>query len=271
MNDLISAGHLTEPVVFAPPAETDKATITGSVIGHYKRLGEGLPTVMFCTNVKHAKQVAADFCEAGIVAECLDASIEKGKRSDIIAGLGNGTIQVVTSCDIISEGTDIPAIGCAILLRKTTSVSLYLQQVGRALRVCAGKEQAIILDHVGNSLRHGLPTDEWEWSLNGEAKRKRRKEELLKIRKCLGCYQDLPAQTLVCPTCNQTKQTKVRKVALQEGELVQITAQIAAAKKQQRMEQGRAETLNDLIALAKRTGRKEAWAHYVWKARQKNG
>ena len=270
VNDLISAGHLTEPVIYAPPAETDKATITGSVIGHYKRLGEGLPTVVFCTNVKHAKEVAADFREAGIVAECLDASIEKGKRAEIIAGLGNRTIQVVTSCDIISEGTDIPAIGCAILLRKTTSVSLYLQQVGRALRVCEGKAQAIILDHVGNSLRHGLPTDEWEWSLNGEAKRKRKDEKGLMLKTCPSCYLTYKAGTdNICPSCKHRPEIKVRKIALQEGELVQVTAQIAAQKKQQRMEQGRAETLQDLLEFARKTGKKPAWAHYVWQSRQK--
>jgi len=270
VTELIGHGHLTEPVIYAPPAETDKATITGSVIGHYKRLAQGLPTVVFCSNVKHAQQVAEDFRDAGITAECLDASIEKGKRAQIIAGLGNGEIQVVTSCDIISEGTDIPAIGCAILLRKTTSLSLYLQQVGRALRVCEGKEYAIILDHVGNSLRHGLPTDEYDWSLNGGAKRKGKAAKDLLLKTCPSCYfTHKPTADNICPKCKHRPEVKERKVILQDGDLVEITAKVAAAKKQERMEQGRAQTLNDLLELAKRTGRKPQWAHYVYNSRKK--
>lgn len=65
-------------------------------------------------------------------------------RKKILGGLADGSVDGVCSCDLISEGTDIPAIGCAILLRPTKSKGLYLQQVGRALRPCEGKEYAFI-------------------------------------------------------------------------------------------------------------------------------
>ena len=81
-----------------------------------------------------------------------------------IGGRGGGE---GCGCMTISEGTDIPSGGGVILMRPTDSLSLYLQTVGRALRPAPGKQEAVILDHVGNAHRHGLPTDEREWNLAG--------------------------------------------------------------------------------------------------------
>src|SRR4030067_880874 len=63
-------------------------------------------------------------------------------RERAIKGLADGSVQVVTSCDVISEGVDVPVMAGAILLRRTMSLALYLQQVGRALRKYPGKENA---------------------------------------------------------------------------------------------------------------------------------
>ena len=82
------------------------------------------------------------------------------ERKRLIAGLGTGEVELLSSCMIISEGTDIPSVAGAILMRPTASLSLYLQMVGLALRPATGKQEAVILDHVGNAHRHGLPTDE---------------------------------------------------------------------------------------------------------------
>ena len=89
------------------------------------------------------------------------------ERRRLITGLGTGEVEVLSSCMIISEGTDIPSVGGAILMRLSASLGLYLQMVGRALRPAPGKQAAVILDHVGNTHRHGLPTDEHDWNLAG--------------------------------------------------------------------------------------------------------
>ena len=78
----------------------------------------------------------------------------------------------MTAVDVISEGFDIPAMEAAILLRPTTSLALYLQQIGRALRPSDGKT-AYILDHVGNIARHGLAETPREWSLDGVDKKRK--------------------------------------------------------------------------------------------------
>ncbi len=93
------------------------------------------------------------------------------ERDAVIRGLADGSLDVVTSCALISEGLDVPDVGAAILLRPTQSLTLYLQQIGRALRPKADGRPAVILDHAGNALRHGDPTAPRRWSLEGRPKR----------------------------------------------------------------------------------------------------
>ena len=95
-----------------------------------------------------------------------------GDRDEAIKGLGNGKIQILTSVDVNSEGTDVPNVSAAILLRPTKSEGLYLQQVGRVLRPKSGKT-AINLDHVNSTRTLGFVDDKREWSLHSK-KRKRR-------------------------------------------------------------------------------------------------
>lgn len=74
-----------------------------------------------------------------------------------LSGLRSGTVKVLCSCDLVSEGLDVPAIGAVILLRSTKSLRLYLQQVGRGLRPAPGKDALMALDHARYSITHGLP------------------------------------------------------------------------------------------------------------------
>ena len=88
----------------------------------------------------------------------------------MIAALGNGELQVLCNCGLISEGLDVPDVVAAILLRPTKSLSLYLQQVGRALRPTARKAKALILDHAGVTFRFGPADVARKWSLAGKEK-----------------------------------------------------------------------------------------------------
>jgi superfamily II DNA or RNA helicase len=67
---------------------------------------------------------------------------------------------------VLTEGWDMPDIGCCILARPTKRIGLYLQMVGRVLRAAPGKEDAIILDHAGAVWRHGRPEDRIQWTLD---------------------------------------------------------------------------------------------------------
>ncbi len=154
-----------------------KAALYGDIISNYRSKCDGVPAVVFCVNVKHAEDMAQRFKAAGYTAENLDGTMNKYHVTEILRKLGSGEVQVVTSCNLISEGTDIPAIGCAILARPTKSLSLYLQQVGRALRPYKGKDCAIILDHANNFGEFGHPLSERDWGLDGDRSKKRDKEK----------------------------------------------------------------------------------------------
>jgi DNA repair protein RadD len=137
--DLIRAGYLVEPVIHVPPSlvdltgvrklggeynikqateRVDKKSITGDAMEHYLSSAKYEPAVVFCASVKHAEHVAAEWRQAGIRAVSVDGS-QRGRDvgrdgSDLVdralRGLADGSVHAVMSCDLISEGTDIPAI-----------------------------------------------------------------------------------------------------------------------------------------------------------------
>ena len=241
----------------------------GDPIGHYLReiapIHKGT-VVGFCVSVAHAGAVAEAYRRVGIPAAALDGKTDKDLRRQLLRDLGDGTLKALFSCEIISEGTDIPSVTGAQLLRPTDSLSLYLQQVGRALRPSPGKPHAVILDHVGNANRHGLPTDPREWTLEGKVGRKAG-EPALSVKVCPKCFSCMPSAKQVCPDCGHEFTPERRELVHVDGELVEIQ------RRERRQEQGTAQTLDDLIAIGKRRGMKypRAWAQHVLAARQAKG
>lgn len=285
VKELIDMGFLCKPKVYGPPHaidlqgvkrrggdydakdlsdRVDRPRITGDVIGHYRKLAHQQPAIAFCVSVAHAQHVAADFCSAGYKAMCLDGSMPDAARRAAIEGLANGSIHVLTSCDIISEGTDIPTVSVAVLLRPTQSTGLFLQQVGRALRPAPGKEYALILDHAGNCMRHGMPDEDREWDLKGQPKTSKKQTDGPVIKQCEKCYHVYrPAPR--CPNCGHAPDVRERKIEHQDGELIEITE----IQRQKRQEVGQARTLEALLEIARRRGYNPAWAHRVHAARRR--
>lgn len=292
--ELIERDKLSDYRIFEPPAggvqmfgvkkqmgdfnkkqsaeKVDLPTITGCAIDHYEMKMRAKPGVAFCINKQHALNVAADFRSRGWVSYAVSGDTPADEREDILEGIGNG-IDVVTSCDVISEGTDIPAIAGAMLLRPTQSLVLYLQQVGRTLRKYPGKGRAVILDHVGNWERHGLPCWDREWSLEGSNKRRQasaQRESIAPVIQCEKCYSVFGATKRECPECGHIREVKsAREVRIIEGELVEVNKENARRQKQaRRREQGAAQSLEELQAIAAARGYKPGWANYVWQSRQ---
>lgn len=293
MGELIEMGFLVRPEVYAPPTainlagvrkrggdfdqrdvaeRMDKPIITGSAVDHYRKLCPSQPAIAFCASVEHARHVAAQFNSAGFRAMSVDGSMLDSERKAAIDGLGNGKLHVVTSCDIISEGTDIPVVSAAILLRPTQSTGLYIQQVGRALRTAPGKDKAIILDHVGNVLRHGMPDEPRDWSLDGiERGNKAANDNVAPVKQCSRCfavYRPAPA----CPQCGHVEEVKARTIEETDGELKQITPEEAARmQRERRMEVATARTMEDLLEVAKRRGYAPGWAYHMMRHRNSRG
>lgn len=243
------------------------AKIIGDNIEQYLRVAKGKRGIVFACNVLHSQEIAKRYNEAGVPTAHIDGSTNPGERKSLIEKFRKGDILVLCNVDLFGEGFDLPAIECVSLLRPTLSTSLYLQQVGRALRTCPeiGKERAIIFDHVENYKVHGMPDDVREWSLTTGLKSRRearQTEATVKVMRCPNCfYAHSPA--LCCPNCGHQYKSGDSGVKEVAGELVLLgTSEERAAKRKQVLMVG---SYEELVAISKERGYKLGWAEREWK------
>jgi superfamily II DNA or RNA helicase len=218
--ELIERGYLVPPRVFAPNAPdlsgvkttageynqkqlanaVDRSAITGDIVAHWLKFGRGRPTVGFAVTVEHSKHMAEQFVAAGIRAVHVDADTPDEERDRIWAGLTTGEVEVAFNVGIAGYGWDEPCVSCMIEARPTQSLALWLQHCGRVLRTHASKTDAIILDHAGNTLRHGLPDEPRDWTLEGAKKKRSTKpDRALELRTCRNCWGVFSTRLTVCP------------------------------------------------------------------------
>lgn len=247
----------------------DKPTITGDAIKHYKKLCNGKRAVVFAVSIKHSKHIVEQFCAASVAAAHVDGKTSKNERDLILDKFRKGQIRVLSNVDLFGEGFDLPSMEAVILLRPTSSLALYLQQVGRVLRYVDGKT-AIILDHVGNCERHGLPDENREWELTtGRRNKKQSEEKPINIKICEKCFAaQLPGKTR-CSFCGAEFEIKYRKVDEEDGELVEVD--VKELRRKRLMAQGKCKTLEELVSEGRRRKYKNPrlWAKHVFNARQK--
>jgi superfamily II DNA or RNA helicase len=174
--------------------------IIGDAIEAYRRHADHRPAICFAATVAHGDAVAAQFREAGYRAACVHGGLPSHERDALIAGLGTGEIEVLCSCELISEGLDVPAVGAVILLRPTQSLCLHLQQIGRGLRPAPGKDHLIVLDHVGNVLVHGRVEDARAWILDAGPVRAEDRNAA-PVKRCEACGAANAVVARVCEAC----------------------------------------------------------------------
>jgi superfamily II DNA or RNA helicase len=113
-------------------------------------------TILFAPT-KRAAQLFADALEGqGYGVATLTDGMPAQERREALAAFAAGQVQVLCNCMILTEGTDLPITSCVVIARPTRHKGLYVQMVGRALRLWPGKDDALVLDVVGASARHGL-------------------------------------------------------------------------------------------------------------------
>ena len=234
--------------------------VTGDVIFHYKKLSNNLPAIVFCVNVQHAKDVSSRFNESGVPANFVDSSQSYFERKKILESFSSGKIKVICSVNIISEGTDLPNAVTAIILRKTLSLSLHLQMIGRVLRVFNGKSHAIIIDHVGNVTQHGFATTEFEWSLDAK---KRGKFDASFVTQCEVCFHVFDfRRNKFCPECGAKVELESHEKTYSDDKLVEVRPEeLSPAIRQIRG----AKTVDDLKQIAKEKNYKPGWVHVMKK------
>lgn len=293
VRSLIDAGYLSEYELIAPPididvsdiktkmgdydkkeleAAVDKPTITGDAVAQYQRHAMGKRCVVMCVSIKHAEHVCAQYKASGIEAVQIDGKMTNAERKDVVERFRRGEVKVICNVQLLLEGVDIPAISVVQWLRPTQSLIVWLQGCGRGLRPAPGKDNLMILDHVGNWSRHGIPDAEREWSLEGRKKGRRKKadeEPDINVQQCLSCFHVFSAGPDKCPSCGETLPRKGRpELEVVEGELEKID--VEQIRKERKREQGQARTLEDLVALGLRRGLKKPaeWAAITMAARQ---
>lgn len=197
-----------------------QGAIFGDTVANWKRLANGKKTIVYCASVKTSKATTQAFKEAGILAEHLDGTTPATTRDNIVQAFRDGKITVLCNVELFGIGFDVPDCECVVLLRPTKSLTLHIQQSMRSMRYKENKT-ALILDHVGNLYRHGLPTDVHEWSLET----KKRKKNEVHIKECPGCYAVLPRNTRVCPHCGYDFEAHDTEMA-ERREQLRVEAQL---------------------------------------------
>lgn len=254
MRDLITMGFLTEYRVFAPPSDfvrpgadaigatgdfghvklkaaVKKSHIVGDVVSHYLRIAPGKLGVTFTDSVDTATEIAAQFNAAGVPAAVVSAKTPDADRIAVLRRFKNRELLQLVNVDLFGEGFDLPAIEVVSMARATESYALFVQQFGRALRLLPGKLFAIIIDHVGNVERHGLPDARREWTLDRREKRgKSKPSDAIPVRACPACTAVYERIYNACPFCGHIMTPASRSGPEQvDGDLIELDLAALAA------------------------------------------
>ncbi len=198
----------------------------GDIVDTWQRLASDRLTVCFAINVKHSKSIADNFKSQGIAAAHIDGYTPQTEREHILQRFKAGEIRVLSSVNVLSIGFDMPEISCAIIARPTLSEALHFQQLGRVVRPAPGKQDALILDHAGNTVRFGLPVD-FVLPASLEDNTARPKPSTLKRQRrritCPECGQVM-APAPVCEGCGYELPIQLRQCRYVDGVLVEYGA-----------------------------------------------
>ena len=225
LGELIASGHLVPPRTFIidvgvqeklravrrTAADFDmaevarimnRAPVTDEVIRHWQEKAGDRPTVVFCSTVAHAENVAAAFNAAGVPAAVVHGDLDIETRRRVLAAYAAGEVRVIVNVAVLTEGWDHPPTSCVVLLRPSSSKSTMIQMVGRGLRTVdpaehpgVVKTDCIVLDFGTSSLTHG--TLEQDVDLDGREPA----EGEAPTRTCPECEAEMPLACTECPIC----------------------------------------------------------------------
>lgn len=233
--------------------------IYGETVKNWLNIAKNKKTIVYCSSVKSAKETAVQFVFEGINAACLSGSTPDSVREETMQRFRAGEIKVLCNCELFSVGLDVPDCECVILLRPTQSLTLYIQQAMRCMRADKSNPNkvGIIIDHVGNIYRHGFVDDPHNWTLEPK---KRKEENLVKIKECPQCFRVFSANDQKCPQCgfenHIVKQTKGRETVDIDLKEVQRIENIKSLSYQ---EYNKCSTWDELSEFQKAKGYKVQW------------
>jgi len=250
MRYLIEQGYLTDYKIFCPPSDinlinvklsangdynnfqlrnaTHESHITGDVVEQYLKKANGKLGVTFAVDIKSAIEIANKFKANGVNAEVITSKTPDSLRYDIMKRFKDRQILQLVNVDLLGEGVDVPALEVVSMARATQSFALYAQQFGRALRPLPGKDKAIIIDHVGNVMRHNVPDCDRTWSLASNRDRTNSNtDKKILITTCKNCFGVYARILSYCPYCQCKKVTAERSTPEQvDGDLTELNIDV---------------------------------------------
>lgn len=234
--------------------------IVGSVVQHYKELGEDRKALGFAVNVAHAHELAEEFQRNGIVADYVDGKDTPERRQRVMTSFRNGETRVLFNCEVLTKGLDVPDIEVLLLARPTKSLTLHIQMLGRGLRTADGKDHCLILDHAGNIERMGFPDDDLPTEMSMEERgvnkvEKKDKDDPLPWN-CPDCHHIVPIKTRQCPCCGFLAKAPV-EVVVEKGVLQQLKTKNLSNKQN---------IYSQLLCIAQDRGYAKGWVSHKYKA-----
>ncbi|MCH9712728.1 MAG: DEAD/DEAH box helicase [Proteobacteria bacterium] len=233
-----------------------KSHVIGDVVKHYLRIAPGKLGITFADSVETATEIAAEYNRAGVPAAVVSADTPDAERVTILRRFKARELLQLVNVDLFGEGFDLPAIEVVSMARPTQSYSLYVQQFGRALRLMISailsgawdtytdaqrkafiaqsiKPHAIIIDHVGNIERHGLPDRPRVWTLDRRDRRSKSKsDDDIPVTACLNplCNAVYERINKACPYCGYVNEPAARSgPEFVDGDLLELDPATLAA------------------------------------------
>ncbi|MDB4893428.1 MAG: hypothetical protein JWL61_5283 [Gemmatimonadetes bacterium] len=127
------------------------------IVSTWREFAAKRRTIVFCVDVAHARDMQRAFAKGGVRAGAVWGELPRDERQGVLARFSGGDIDVITNCNLLTEGFDEPRVDCVIMARPTHSKLLYAQMLGRGTRLHPDKSDLIVLDVVDNSSTHHLP------------------------------------------------------------------------------------------------------------------
>lgn len=241
--------------------EGDRVLI-GNAVNHYIKHGEGRPGITFAVSIKHSQMIAEEYRSKGVKAIHMDGNTPEDERRRIARDFATGHIDNICNCDLLTFGYDI-ALASGVKGRgiqvvsdnaPSKSLSKQMQKWGRGLRYDG--QTHIIFDHGGNVREHGMPCEDRIWTLS--SREKKNTEKIISVRKCDRCYFD-HKPCAACPNCGYVYPIVSRKIEEIDGELTEV--EIAKKKKEDRMQVGKARTLEELKRIQQERQYSPGWVY----------
>ena len=197
-SELIAEGHLVPARIFEP-GECIKDGLALDIVTAYQRYAPGTSAFVFVRSVQEAYDQAMRFRSFGWTAAVVEANTPAPERDELLAQFRAGHVRVLLSVATLTEGVDVPEAQTCVLASNVGHMSAYLQKVGRVLRPASGKSEATVIDLVGAWREHGLPTEDRDYTLDGDGGIRRKKAT--PVTQCLRCGAVSEAHRSACPVC----------------------------------------------------------------------